>query len=93
MTELNQEVPPPAGIVVIPRTKVVMSETTKIMLVLAFGVAVDRLLRSEAVKQALMLSAGAVVVYAWGLWQRLRSWKALSFLQQFVPDETARMGK
>lgn len=74
---------------------VVMSESTKAILIVGFGILAYQFIRSEAVLGALMASAGLIVTYAWGLAHRVRCWINLRFLANLpqVPDSVAKVGK
>ena len=75
--------------------QVVMSETTKALMLLGFAFILDRLLRSDAVKMAVVPMMGIVATFIWGLWHRLRTYFALRFLANLpqVPDSVAKVGK
>jgi hypothetical protein len=72
---------------------VVMSESTKIVLVAAFAYAASQFIRSEIAMAAIIPAAGILVTWVWGLWHRLRTWGALRHLADLVPDEVAVIGK
>ena len=71
----------------------VMSETTKAIMLLGFAFVLDRLLRSDAIKMAVVPMLGIIATFVWGLWHRLRTYFALRFLAGQVPDEVAKVGK
>lgn len=73
--------------------QVVMSETTKALMLLGFAFILDRLLRSDAIKMAVVPMMGMLATFVWGLWHRLRTYFALRFLAGQVPDEVAKVGK
>lgn len=73
--------------------QVVMSESTKTIMLIGFAFLFDRLLRSDALKMAIVPMLGGLAVYIWTLWHRLRTYFALRFLANQVPDHVARVGK
>lgn len=74
-------------------TPVVMSESTKVVLVAFFAFACSQFIRSELALGAVMAASGVVVTWVWGVWHRLRCWGALRFLAGLVPDDVAVVGK
>ena len=76
-----------------PAAQAVMSETTKAIMLLGFAFVLDRLLRSDAIKMAVVPMLGIIATFVWGLWHRLRTYFALRFLAGQVPDEVAKVGK
>lgn len=72
---------------------VVMSETTKVLLIAAFAYAASQFVRSDVALAAIIPAAGIVATWAWGLWHRIRTWGALRFLAAQVPDEVAVVGR
>ena len=74
-------------------TTVVLSESTKIVLVAGFAYAASLFIRSEIAMAAVVPAAGILVTWFWGLWHRIRTWGALRFLATQVPDEVAKIGK
>lgn len=92
MTEPTNACAPPISVK--PHAaQVVMSESTKAIILLALAFAFDRLLRSDAIKMAVVPMLGGLAVYIWSLWQRLRTYFALRFLATQVPDDVAKVGK
>lgn len=95
---MSNEVPPgvpvSAPIRVKPSaTPVVLSESTKIVLVAGFAYAASQFIRSEVAMAAVIPAAGILVTWFWGLWHRLRTWGALRFLAHLADDEVAVVGK
>lgn len=74
-------------------TPVVMSESTKIVLVAALAYAASHFVRSEVALAAIVPAAGILATWFWGLWHRVRTWGALRFLATLVPDDVAKVGK
>ena len=74
-------------------TTVVLSESTKIVLVAGFAYAASLFIRSEIAMAAVVPAAGILVTWFWGLWHRIWTWGALRFLATQVPDEVAKIGK
>lgn len=74
-------------------TPVVLSESTKIVLVAAFAYMASLFIRSEIAMAAVIPAAGILVTWFWGLWHRLRTWGALRFLAHLADDEVAVVGK
>lgn len=72
---------------------VVMSESTKVVLVAFFAVLADHFIRSDLAMGAVMAASGALATAVWGVWRRLKQWKALRALANLLPDEIARVGK
>ncbi len=91
---MTDQTPPNGQITVKPAAgQVVMSETTKALMLLGFAFILDRLLRSDAIKMAVVPMMGMLATFVWGLWHRLRTYFALRFLAGQVPDEVAKVGK
>ena len=91
---MTDQAPPNGQITVKPAAgQVVMSETTKALMLLGFAFILDRLLRSDAIKMAVVPMMGMLATFVWGLWHRLRTYFALRFLAGQVPDEVAKVGK
>lgn len=91
---MTDQTSPPGQITVKPAAgQVVMSETTKALMLLGFAFILDRLLRSDAIKMAVVPMMGMLATFVWGLWHRLRTYFALRFLAGQVPDEVAKVGK
>jgi len=91
---MTDQAPPNGQITVKPDAgQVVMSETTKALMLLGFAFILDRLLRSDAIKMAVVPMMGMLATFVWGLWHRLRTYFALRFLAGQVPDEVAKVGK
>lgn len=75
-------------------TPVVMSETTKIVLVAAFTYAAAQFVRSDIALAAIIPAGGVVATWVWGLWHRIRTWGALRYLaEHWAPDEVAVVRK
>jgi hypothetical protein len=74
-------------------TPVVMSESTKVILVAFFAVLADRFLHSDLAMGAVMAASGAVATFVWGLWHRVRTWGALRHLAGLLPDDIAKVGQ
>lgn len=72
---------------------VVLSESTKVVLVAGFTYAASLFIRSEVAMMAVLPAVGVLVTWFWGLWHRIRTWGALRFLAHQVPNEIARVGK
>lgn len=72
---------------------VVMSESTKVVLIAGLAVVADRFMTSDTAIVAVLAAGGALATFAWGLWVRLTSWRALRFLAGQVGDEVAVVGK
>ncbi len=72
---------------------VVMSESTKVVLVAVFAFAASQFIKSDAVIAAVMAASGIVATWVWGVWHRIRTWGALRFLAMQVPDHVATVGK
>lgn len=73
--------------------QVVMSESTKAIMLLGFALLFDHLLRSDAIKMAVVPMMGILATFVWTLWHRLRTYFALRFLANQVPDSVAKVGK
>lgn len=74
-------------------TPVVMSEASKALMLVGFAVAADRFLQSDVARGAVIAASGVLATFAWGLWHRLRTYFALRFLADRVPDELAKVSK
>ena len=74
-------------------TPVVLSESTKVVLIATFAYAASHFIRSEVAMAAVIPAAGILVTWFWGLWHRIRTWGALRFLAHQVPDEVAKVTK
>lgn len=91
---MTNETTTPAPISVKPTAApVVMSESTKVILVAGFAYAASQFVRSEVALAAIIPAAGILATWGWGLWHRLRSWGALRYLASLVPDHVATVGK
>lgn len=90
MTDSN---PAPPITVKASMAPVVMSESTKLILVAFFAMIADRYMHSETAIIAVMAASGALATFVWGLWHRVRSWGALRFLASIVDDSVAVVGK
>lgn len=74
-------------------TPVVLSESTKVVLIAAFTFAAAQFIHSEVALAAVIPAGGILATWGWGLWHRVRTWGALRFLAHQVPDEVAVVGK
>lgn len=74
---------------------VVMSESTKAILISAFAILVYQFVKSEQLMAVVIPALGFVATFAWGLAHRIRCWLNLRFLANLpqVPDEVAKVGK
>lgn len=71
---------------------VVISESTKAILLGGFALAADHFMHSESAIIAVLAAAGFMLTGLWGLWHRLRTWGALRFLADKVDDAVAIVG-
>lgn len=74
-------------------TPVVMSETTKAILVAGLAALADHFMKSETALAAVLAASGAVATALWGVWSRVRTWGALRHLADLVDDSIAVVGK
>lgn len=72
---------------------VVMSESTKLILVALFAMLADHFIKSESVMSVVLAAGGAVATAVWGVWQRVRTWGALRYIAGLVDDSIAVVGK
>jgi len=96
MSETNTTQAPGGQIVVKPHVgTVVLSESTKAILSLGFGILAFRMFQSDAIAAGVIASAGVIATYVWGLAHRIRCWLNLRFLANLpqVPDSVAKVGK
>lgn len=74
-------------------TPAVMSELTKAALFIGFALVADRIIRSDAIKMAVVPLLGILATTFWSVWHRLRTYFALRFLADRAPDSIAKVGK
>lgn len=72
-------------------SQVTIPEGVKVVMLGAFAIIVDRTMHSETAIIAVLAAGGFAVTAAWAIWQRLRSWSALVFLGDTVPDSVAQV--
>ncbi len=72
---------------------VVLSESTKVVLIAAFTFAAAQFIHSEVALAAVIPAGGILATWVWGLWHRIRTWGALRFLASIVHDDLAVVGK
>lgn len=70
-------------------TPVVMSESTKILIVAVLAYAMSQFIRSDIALAAILPAAGILATWVWGVWHRIRTWGALRFLADMAPDHVA----
>lgn len=72
---------------------VAMPELFKVGIVAGGALAADRLMHSDIAIAAVIPVFALVASAAWGLMQRIQTWKALKMLAAHAPDEVATVGK
>lgn len=68
---------------------VVMSESFKVIVVAGLAAVADHFMKSETALVAVVAAGGAVATVCWGVYQRLRTWRALKALANAVEDSVA----
>lgn len=68
---------------------VVMSESFKVIVVAGLAATADHFMHSETATVAVLAAGGAVATVLWGLYQRLKTWRALKALASVVEDHVA----
>jgi hypothetical protein len=71
----------------------VMSESTKMVLMAAFAVAAAHFIQSESVMGVVLAASGVVVTWGYSVYRRLANWSVMKNLTTFVDDSVARIGK
>jgi hypothetical protein len=71
---------------------VVMSESTKLVMIALFAAAADHFLHSDIAIGAVVACGGVLATALWGLWTRVHNWRALRFLANLAPSEVATVG-
>lgn len=72
---------------------IVMSETTKMVLMAAFAVLAAHFIQSESVMGVVLAASGAIVTWGYGVYRRIVTWGKLKRLANLLPDSLARVGK
>lgn len=68
---------------------VVMSETFKVIVVAVLAAVGDHFMHNETAIVTVLAAGGAVATVLWGIYQRLRTWRALKTLASAVEDHIA----
>lgn len=71
---------------------VVLSESTKLILIAGLGFAADHFMHSETAIVAVMAAGGAIATAAWSVWVRLSNWGIMKKLANLVDDSIAVVG-
>lgn len=72
---------------------IITSQTFQIIVMAGGGVVVDRLLQSDVSRAAVLPVFAIAAVGAWGLLNRLHTWRCMRFMERHVPDSVAVVGK
>lgn len=73
-------------------TAVVMSESTKLIMIALFAAAADHFLHSEAAIGVVVACGGVLATAVWGLWSRVHNWRVMRFFANLLPSDVATVG-
>lgn len=71
---------------------VVMSESTKLIMIALFAAAADHFLHSEAAIGVVVACGGVLATGVWSLWARVHNWRVMRYFANLLPSETATVG-
>lgn len=71
---------------------VVMSESTKLILMALFAAAADHFLHSESAIAVVVACGGVLATGVWSLWVRVHNWRVMRYFANLLPSDTATVG-